>query len=569
MSLAITVRDYRGCERADISASPLALIAGLNGAGKTSIIDAAAAALTNVPLPTQVKKKDAKSLVRNGMDEARVTITFPGQAATVSWPKCDLGSTGRPIRCSIYAAGLASVVELSEKERRQVLAEYLQAIPDQKDLANALSDIHVDKKAIDAIWSKIQVDGWDLTHGVYRDSGARKKGAWEQVTGENFGSRKAADWTPQGFTEDLAHETPESLQKALEDARATCEEAIKAAAVNEEEIRRLKALAAQEPKLKTAVEARKSEVDRLWNTAKKLEAEYKALPAPPTATEHPKCPHCDEAVAVTGLGGGRYKLVKPDQLNPKKIDEMRKALEAKKVELDAALSDHAKAQSNLHGAEADHQSALAAIRDLGPDVENAGEAKSDADIEALRAKVAEAEKRQEMFNARATASKLAAEIVRITEIAAVLGPDGLRKRKMVRAVGSFNTGALGKIAEGTGWAKVTLTEDLDPEYDGRPYALVSRAEKQMVRIALQIAMAEIDQSQAILIDDADTIDPLKRNGLFELLQGLTVPVVVGMMAGHPSKVPDLKAAGMGETYWVEDGEAQPLSAPPAEQQAAE
>ena len=42
--LQAKVRGFRGCERADIEIDPISLLAGLNGAGKSSICQAIAAA---------------------------------------------------------------------------------------------------------------------------------------------------------------------------------------------------------------------------------------------------------------------------------------------------------------------------------------------------------------------------------------------------------------------------------------------------------------------------------------------------------------------------------------------
>lgn len=40
MNMEITVKNYRGCESAELSIAPLALVAGINGAGKSSIAQA-------------------------------------------------------------------------------------------------------------------------------------------------------------------------------------------------------------------------------------------------------------------------------------------------------------------------------------------------------------------------------------------------------------------------------------------------------------------------------------------------------------------------------------------------
>lgn len=556
MSLAISVRDYRGCERADVSVSRLAIVAGLNGAGKSSFMQAAGAALAQQPLPAEVKKKDAKKLVRGGTDKAKVTAMVGKSVHTVTLPAAELVTDGPPLAVSPYAAGLVSVVHLSEKERRAELSKYLKAAPDKKDLANALLDIKAPEELVTKLWDMLRVDGWDVVHQTYREAGAKKKGAWEHVTGENYGARKSADWVPQGWEEDLTQTTEEALIAARDEAVTEHEAAIRADAHSEEQLRLLRGKAAQVGELEIAVDKGAKELKELNAAMLKAEEAYKALPAPPTETNHPACPHCGADVAVTALGGGKHKLVKPELLDPAEIEKMAKALAKAQKETERAVSAHADAQRVHDKLEQELEDAQAAEKKLATIAQDPPVDTTNADD--LRAAVERADRRFKMFNARQEASKLNSEIIRIGEITAILGPDGLRKRKLIRAAKGVNDGLLTDLYDTTGWGVVRLNEDLEPEYEGRPYALVSRSERYRVRVAMQLLMASLDGSQAILIDDADALDPPGRNGLFEYLQTLEVPVIVAMMAGSADRVPNLAAAGIGVTYWVEDGIAREL-----------
>lgn len=560
MSLAISVRDYRGCERADIAVSRIALIAGLNGAGKSSILEAAAAALSGRPLPEGVKKKDAKHLIRRGCDAAKVTITLAGAAATATYPACDFVTTGAPIRVSPFAAGLLSVAKMSEKDRRAVLAEYLKALPTFDDLKNALTDLKFPEATIKQIWERIAVEGWDGTHGVYKDQGARRKGAWEQVTKCNFGARKAADWVPEGWEESLVMATEESLTKALAEVREELDETMRADAVSEAEFQQLKRLAAGETECERELNAVKLEEDRLRVEVAAIEKDYKALPAPPRQTENPPCPHCGSDVAVSELGGGKYKLLKPAEVDPKAAKKMAAALTAKKAELDERIRASIQASDRVRAAQSELDAARAAktkVAQIEADQTTAGDATSGLDD--LRAAVARAEARIAMFKARAEASKLWGEIARILDIVSVLAPDGLRQRKLIRAVRDFNKDQLEPISKASGWGEIRVNEDLDPEWEGRPYLMLSKSERYRVRIALQIAMARLDGSQALLIDGADILLPQARQGLFEALQTLSIPAVVACSMPDPDLVPDLAEHGLGESYWVDDGRAVALA----------
>lgn len=75
MIMDVRIRDFRGIEHADIRLSGLTLIAGSNGAGKTSIAQAVAAVLTGQTVPIKgLRKADAGALVRYGAAGAEVTL---------------------------------------------------------------------------------------------------------------------------------------------------------------------------------------------------------------------------------------------------------------------------------------------------------------------------------------------------------------------------------------------------------------------------------------------------------------------------------------------------------------
>ena len=96
---------------------------------------------------------------------------------------------------------------------------------------------------------------------------------------------------------------------------------------------------------------------------------------------------------------------------------------------------------------------------------------------------------------------------------------------------------------------------------GRPYALLSSSEQFRSRAALQLAMARLDQSSMVVIDGADILDAPARSGLFALLDEAGLPALVCMTLNRREQVPDLEAAGLGQSYWISGGVAQPLHEP--------
>jgi hypothetical protein len=88
--------------------------------------------------------------------------------------------------------------------------------------------------------------------------------------------------------------------------------------------------------------------------------------------------------------------------------------------------------------------------------------------------------------------------------------------------------------------------------------LCSTSEQYRVRAVLQVAMADLDHSAMVVLDAADVLDGPTRSGLFALLVEASMPALVCMTLSRREQVPDLAAAELGASYWIEGGVAQPL-----------
>ena len=72
-------------------------------------------------------------------------------------------------------------------------------------------------------------------------------------------------------------------------------------------------------------------------------------------------------------------------------------------------------------------------------------------------------------------------------------------------------------------------------------------------------MARLDNSAMVVIDAADVLDGTTRSGLFALLEDSGLPALVCMTLTRREQVPDLAAAGLGQSYWLEGGNCTALS----------
>lgn len=580
--MELSIRDYRGVERADIQVSPIALVTGLNGAGKSSILMAAAAVLTGVAMPAGLAKKDSALVVRGGASNGKVTITGHEGTASVSWPVAEAMRDGKSPTSTAYAAGLSHLLDLDAAGRAKVLSQYLKTNPTKEEFARALADADVmwslsgvgtqaEAPAIKAlgldpmdardvavgrivekVWPEIEAQGWDGALKNGEETRAGIKALWRNVTGKQYGEKVAAAWAPAGYDAIPAGATEQFLAEAVTVAKADLETTIRRAAVAALDLDGLRAKANGLDAAVTAEKAAKATKDAAY--AEMMEWNNKAPPLVPDAPM--ACPHCSGHVALAT--GGLVKATAGG------VDAT--ALAAAKQARAEFDSQHAKVREAFDAAKAAHDEAHQAVNDARAahvkldEVFAAGEAATEEDVARGKAAVTAAEAALKAFAAKREADAKHKAILQNQAILDVMAPDGLRKRKLTRVLESFNESRLAPLCEDAGFKPVTIGDDLQARYAGRPVHLCSESEQYRARVILQVAMAQIDGSAMIVIDRADMLDPGGRNGLLNLLLGADVPALVGMTVAAADKSPDLAAHELGATYWVEAGQCRAVGA---------
>lgn len=552
MAHLLSVRNLRGCEAADIEIDGITLVAGRNGAGKSSIIGAARAALLGVVPGT---KKDAGQLIKDGAKSGTVQITNATGFSKMFLPDCAPSTKGEPPRCSPVAAGGVSPLDLADKDRAKLLADVLRADPDAEDLTAALRDAGLTdgdiEKAVELLG---ECPGWDEAHARAREGGAKSKGLWEGIAGRKYGSQVAASWLPEGWTPDLDRVEQDDLQGDIQAARRTVDGAIAADAVDQAEISRLETTAAGRSEAEGAVERAKGMVAEAADLLAQARTAHAAIP--PAAGGLP-CPHCGGFVHIK-TEGPATKLVAAEKLSAtdtkareKAESDANRAVVGRQRELDEARRAQIEAENALKAATAAGE-ALAKAKPVG-----AGG--GSIDVASARHALDQAEKRLAMFTAKGKADAAHRRVLMIQSVIDALAPDGVRKTKLGRVLTAFNDGRLGGLCDAAGWPRLVITPDLAAELGGRPYALCSESERWRCRAVLQLAIALIDGSELVLLDGADILDLPGRDALFMMLLDAELPALVGMTIGSPERAPDLGAADCGSTWWIEAGVCKALA----------
>jgi energy-coupling factor transporter ATP-binding protein EcfA2 len=548
--MKITVQNFRGISNAVIETAKITILAGRNGSGKSSIIQAAGAALSGQVIPFEgMKKNQALELVRRGSAESMVEIDSPLGSIRTTYPNAERKIQGAPNEISAHAAGIASILTENDKQRAETVARLLKTSPTVDDLAAALKTAGIPETYVEKIWSLVQSSGWDAAHKKAAEKGAQLKGGWENETGENYGSAKARDWFPPAWSADLNLATEPALAAELKMSQDALESTIAANAVQTVLADETKTLAASLPTLKAELADLDAAVGPLQKNESDLIAAKNRFVIPGQEKVVP-CPHCRKGVVIEG-----DVLVLPKQtVSPEKIAELRKAFDETIAALDR-IRQEIRANRNQAGqVQANITRAADAANKI---ISTVGRPAGDADkIAQARAQVETARIRLESFQKKNRAASIYSQLEHNKKIVEILAADGIRLEKLRNAIQTFNA-RLMTLSITAAWRQVELNSDLSVAAGGIRYAMLSESERFRAFVILQIAFAELDGSSVVLIDRADVLDGPGRNGLIKLAVARGREIVLGMTFSAPADVPNLDKIGAAR-YWIENGQAAKL-----------
>jgi len=561
----IKIRGYRGIERADLRLAPIALLVGLNFAGKSSICQAVAAALIGNASPffrasrpdkSLLTKTDAKQLVRGGMDKGSVEVSFDGKViASANWPATTAAGTGEAA-CSKYATGLINPMELDDAERQKLFSDMLKATPDDADLMAALTDAQLSGQVATDVKKSLALNGWDVAYKTFKDEGARLKGGWEAASGTAFGKLKATDWVPEGWREELGNTSLEAIGTQCTQAQAKVEAAVGALAVDAAGINDLQHQVDLIPDAEAKLATARGALDKATEQDAAARKESDSIIVPVALP----CPHCGGMLDVMGTQtvGGLPRL-EPAQLGAAEIlglaEKKKTASERVKItaaSLAKATEAHQKAKS-----------AYEAVKDAPARLKAAKARTGTQDaVDTARDFLSGLNRDKDRITAKLTADRLGRQIATNQVLVDILAPDGLRRQKLARALAEFNKATLAPLCAAAGYPSVTFDAELEVLYGGRRYFLLSASEQYRVRAVLQVAMAKKDGSQVVILDGADILDADGRDGLFSMLSGIDdLGILVAMTLSPGDPAPNLAELEMGCTYMVEGGIARALAVP--------
>lgn len=578
----IEISNTLGIKGASISMkAPVMLIAGRNGAGKSSIAEAVRHALTGEHERVDLKK-EFPALLHGDAKSGSVALEFDSGAFTLALPSGSMEASAQPMPDALrFCIDPARFAALDENARRAFLFKLMGI----KVTGDAVRE-RLAKRGCDAekagVVLPLLAAGFDAAATEAKAKARDAKAAWRAVTGETYGANKAESWAaatpeytppPEGYD---YRQALDILDIEIEKAAADLGELQGRAASHEGRAGKIEELREKAGKFARIQDKLNRDVAELadWQ-AKVAETRAMATSSVRFSFEAP-CPSCGEVLVMVGT----------TEKDSARGDNYQPALQAKSEamthdkggdpEAAAKLPEYEKALKLIENAVANGKRDLAAA-DAAAQALKAIEVEADqhsADpmvIEAAKEKLAERKDRRRSLADEAQQHREARrkheEATRKTEqaaqhhadvgawekIADALAPDGIPAEFLADALGPFNE-RLKLNAGAAAWPIVSIDGDMQIRLDGRQYRLRSESERWRADAMIAEVIAHFSGARFLMLDRFDVLDGQGRAdclywlGEMAALGNIDSALVLGTLKALPAELPDHIGA-----VWVESG----------------
>jgi len=547
--MKIRVANFLGVKNAEIEVNSFTVVGGGNYDGKTSLGNAAGAALIGQAMPHGLPKKDVEEIIHKGAKDGMVFVEKDASSVSISYPKCIVKTTGdNPPHASRIAVGFDKIMDMATKERFQFFTDFLESEPNLEQFLPTIMECEMSDKMINQLWVKIHSLSWDIVHDTAKDRGAQMKGMWVQCTKGGapllYGKNKAEAWYPVGWDDNLINADIRELENDVRDQEKFIEVALKETAVSESEIAKMTELKLALPKLtKEQIEKARKVIELGAQLNIKEENAKRLSPQ----EESQDCPYCKQPLIIINGMIEEYKGEQISEAQKKKIAAELKEINKEINELRAKINE-AKAESSKVEILLDQ--AKAAAKQLDEIDSTAKDVQSEVDIGSAKERLEKARLRLDAFEKKQEADKIHASIIKQMVLVKALSPEGIRMKVLNEAISKFNV-EIRELSAPTGWKSIQFDSDLNLMYGDRHYVLCSASEKLWINTAFQLFVAKKDGSDLVIVDNFDTFMKQERTWTIQAILDSKVPALV-LMSMSKRELPDLSKIG-GSAYWIEDG----------------
>ena len=528
--MELRIVNLLGMKDAKLALEGIVEAVGSNASGKTSLATCAQALLAHEANPLGVPATQSKRVYSHDGD--------PDGYATLlgaEWRPAKDGLTIRPANAERPshpgAVGLIDfTARLGEKTRLASLEEAL--LPDPEtiiDQVDAKLREYLPDNDLKGVLTMIRQQGFEAAAATYAERGRAAKRQWETITGKRYGVRLAADWRPDNWTADMDTMTAGQAQETTAAAREALGALHKVQAVSVAEVEAAQAAVASMPALRQVeddaaarnngynAELAALPLDKLRADFRQAERDLAGWRKQDVAIGALLCPVCGGELAVGPDGSLEVVLIENEE-------KRRKEAQAKVGKLEVKLANKAEALEEVEQRVKRIQELITRGTVLFEDARTAlavakrQSAQADAvvDTEQRRADLAEAEQTaedakvaEEMVSAEAKAGKLTTTIARYGEVSRAIGEKGVRRELIAAQLRRVNAG-LAVIQSETGWPVVSIDDKGLVRWGERPVAMCSESERWRAQAAIQLTIAALTGSKAVVLDRADLLDPDNR-----------------------------------------------------------
>lgn len=559
----LEITNYLGVKNALIQPrAPVTLIAGRNGAGKSSIAEALRMALLGESTRVALKK-DYGHLLHGNAKSGAIAVQFGDRTAAVSLPDGKVKGTVSDNGIALeYCLDPARFAAQDAKIRRTFLFDLMGVKITKDEVKKRLQARGVDSARAEQV-TPLLAAGFEAAQKEAQSKARDAKALWRDTTGEAYGSDKAKGWAdagPEPLAPDIAAKRGAAARDFDGDLATLNQHMGKLLAAQQAQD---EAAAELEP-LRAKVEGRERIVAKQLKDAAELnalearvkEAEAKAGGEP--AAKPLTCPHCSGLVSING--GALEQFTKPKNApDPEAVaalpglrqarDLLKRAHANDERDL-AAANDAAQRVQNIEAMAilqnlpqqiAETQGRIAAIK-----YERDAHLRDVGHIAAHDAKAKQAQGRTEK------AASLHADVQAWDEIAKAMAPDGIPGEFLAEAIEPFNS-ALAAHSDGGGWPRVAIDGDMNITAGGRAYGLRSESEKWRADALIAATIAQLSGVKFVMLDRFDVLDLQGRAEALDWLADITEPgvldsaIVLGTLKMLPQGLDGI------DGYWLENG----------------
>lgn len=590
--------------------APVQLFCGPNAAGKSSIRDAVALALTG-DLGRVGLKKEAAQLITEGAEGASIELVdADGDAYAVSISKAGRMTTAHkrePSPVIAYALDAQRFASLGDTERRQFLVDLVGVKMDPAAIKDRLitrvwaghKPSADDLKKLDRVAPLLRA-GFDGAAKEAKAQATTAKGAWRGVTGETYGSEKAKSWRAAVPAYDAAALKDAQTQITHADAALETWQREAGSLEREEQHRAklraslppLQEHAAKLPRLQAKLDTDDASMQAAEQELARVSAAAGGRVAPRVGLLHElaKAAHFIVALQSDSRGVVGYHM-NGDTAEWDEFDEIDQAAAALKEyerehgPINADATGDPEARARLPELTAQRDLMVRAVANSQRDLQAARDAKAQAD--AIAAELAETFDADALANAReqietikrqraehqAKADRLrslkdaadaaeaktrdaaahAADVATWDAIGDALGPDGILADILADALGPVND-RLAQHAADTGWPAVRIGGDMAITADGRAYRLLSESERWRVDAMVAECIAHLSGLRLLVLDRMDVLDLPARGELLGWLDTLAdlgeldTALVFATLKAMPANLP-----ATIDAHWLQAG----------------